>query len=522
MAERARAAAGASAAILSAGLDRTPVVAGALPEAAQGLARAVAALALPALASGEGVGVRQGEGEAPCSDVLALQSRFGLTGLAVVHWPEGETAGWVALASAGAGDSGPLTAQRLREIGESLRERCALLTKVTEATLLVERLEDVARASGDWSWETDEQNRYTWVSGTLPGASHADVRLPAIGEVIPSGLVVDWRGEPETPLRDFHAVLHEGGAIVRLVTREYTRGKARYVSRSAVPLRHADGSLRGFRGSARDVTESLEAKRGLWQRDEALRAAKEKAEASSRAKSMLVSKVGHELRAPLNAIVGLAQLIQARDVPADHETVERWVAQIAKTGWQMVDVLDMLMEVGRAGAMVASIASTPVDLVEIVREAIDLVERDAHARSIRIAFEAVGSVQAIVDRRAIHQVVVNLLGNAIKYNRDAGSVRVSVTQGDECRVEVSDTGRGLTREQLARLFRPFERLGAEHSGVAGHGLGLLICKELVASMHGKLQVRSKVGQGTTFTVVLPLPANSRTAGGDSVSSRMIA
>jgi signal transduction histidine kinase len=275
------------------------------------------------------------------------------------------------------------------------------------------------------------------------------------------------------------------------------------VSRSAVALLHADGSLRGYRGSARDVTESIQAKTELWRRDEALRLAKEQAEASSKAKSVLVSKVGHELRTPLNAIVGLAQLIQMRNAPSDTASVERWIAQIAKTGWHMVDVLDMLMEVGRAGAVNALIASQPVDVVRLIRDAMHIVEREAQARSISISFDSAAPVLAMGDRRAICQVVVNLLSNAIKYNREGGWVRLAVTDGEQTRIDIEDTGPGLTEEQMGRLYRPFERLGAESSEVQGHGLGLLICKELVASVRGTIEVQSKVGHGTTFSVFLP-------------------
>jgi len=370
--------------------------------------------------------------------------------------------------------------------------------QMQETTLLTQRLEDVARASGDWIWETDKQHRYTWVHGSSLG-----IRPPTIGELIPAGRVVNWLGEPELPLRDFHAVLSQGEPIVRLVTEEHQQGQARYVSRSAVALLHADGSLRGYRGSARDVTQSVEAKAQLWRRDEALRLAKEQAEASSHANSVLVSKVGHELRAPLNAIVGLAQLIQMRSAPGDNASVERWIAQIAKTGWHMVDVLDMLMELGRAGAVNASIGSKPVDVVEVVRDAMHIVEREALARSISIAFDRAAPVLAMGDRRAICQVVVNLLSNAIKYNCEGGWVRLDVTEGEHTRIDIQNTGPGLTKEQMGRLYRPFDRLGAEASDVQGHGLGLLICKELVTSMRGTIQVQSTVGYGTTFTVLLP-------------------
>jgi signal transduction histidine kinase len=370
--------------------------------------------------------------------------------------------------------------------------------RMQETMLLTQRLEDVARASGDWIWETDERHRYTWVHGAALGTP-----APVIGEPIPRGRVVNGLGEPESPPRDFHDVLDRGEPIVRLVTEEQANGRVRYVSRSAVALLHADGSLRGYRGSARDVTQSVEAKSRLWRRDEALRLAKEQAEASSQAKSALVSKVGHELRTPLNAIVGLAQLIQMRSAPGDRASVEGWVAQIARTGWHMVDVLDMLMELGRAGMVNALIPSQPVDVVEVVRDAMHLVERQAQARGITIAFDGAAPVLAMGDRRAICQVLVNLLSNAIKYNREGGWVRLDVSDGECTRIEIQDTGPGLTDEQMSRLYRPFDRLGAEASDVEGHGLGLSICKELVASVGGTIQVRSTLGRGTTFTVSLP-------------------
>ena len=503
--ECARAAAGATAAILSPGPDRAMVVCGALPDSAQGLVQAIMSIVWPSDAcNAGGVGLRTSWGAEACTDVLALQRRFGLHSLALMYRFDGAApTAWMALVDTALEDAQPVDCAQLRAIADWLRERCILQAQMRESRLVAQRLEDVARASGDWSWETDEQNRYTWVHGTSPFGLQHGIRPPTIGELIPSGLVVNGLGEPEVPLQDLHAVLRQGEAIVRLVTREQVQGQSRYVSRCAVPLLHADGSLRGYRGSARDVTQSLDAKARLWGRDKALCQAKEQAEASSQAKSVLVSKVVHELRTPLNAIVGLAQLIQTRRAAGDNATVERWVAQIAKTGWHMVDVLDVLMELGRAGVMNASITSKPVDLVEVVRDAMHIVEREAQARSITIAFDGHAPVPTLGDRRAICQVVVNLLSNAIKYNREGGWVRLSVTQGTHTQIEIQDTGLGLTEEQMGRLYRPFERLGANQSDVKGHGLGLSICKDLVASMRGTIQVRSTVGHGTTFTVLLP-------------------
>ena len=367
-----------------------------------------------------------------------------------------------------------------------------------DAVLMAQRLEDVARASGDWMWETDAQHRYTWVHGGAP-----DICRPVVGAAIHRGRVVNWLGEPEPPLRDLHAVLDAGQPIVRLVTEERVQGQTRYISRSAVVLRHPDGSLRGYRGSARDVTQSVQAKADLWRREQASRLAAEQAEATSREKSVLVSKVGHELRTPLNAIVGLAQLIQARGEPTDVATIERWIAQIAKTGLHMADVLDMLMELGRASSSQASLMREPVDVVSVVRDAIRIVEQEAEARFISIAFDHQGMAWTQGDRRAICQVLVNLLSNAIKYNRSGGWVRLSVAHGEETRIDIEDSGPGLSEKHASRLYQSFERLGAQGSAVKGLGLGLSICKELVALMQGTIEVRTAPGHGTTFTVLLP-------------------
>ena len=390
----------------------------------------------------------------------------------------------------------------------SVRLRVGALQRpgMRDALLMSERLQDVARASGDWIWETDAQHRCTWVHGAAADGPARGAWPLRVGERLPDSLVVDWRGAPELPLRRLHEVLDRCQPIVRLVTMERDAGGVHYVSRSAVPLLNADGSLRGYRGSARDVSQSLDAKLQLWRRDESLRRAKEQAEADCAAKAVLVSQVGHELRTPLNAIVGLAQLIQARQAGGEVGVVGDWIAQIARTGWHMADVLDLLMELGRAGSAGAALAREPVDTAALARDALGHVELEAQARGIGMVLEAPVPVQALADRRAVCQVLVNLLSNAVKYNRPGGMVWLRVSGGEQVRIEVRDTGPGLTDAQVRRLFKPFERLGVLDSQVKGHGLGLAICKELVGAMGGSLTAQGVAGAGSTFVVQLPAQA----------------
>jgi nitrogen-specific signal transduction histidine kinase len=244
-------------------------------------------------------------------------------------------------------------------------------------------------------------------------------------------------------------------------------------------------------------------------RVEALQCAKDRAEASSRDKSALVSKVSHELKTPLNAIVGLAQLIQMKQGAAASAGVGEWLEQIARTGWHMSDVIDTLMDYGRVGSGRSGIRCEPVDLLQAVQEAILIVEPEACKRAITIDVDAPPAAVARCDQRAIRQVLVNLLSNAVKYNVEGGRIWIGVRCAGQVTVSVRDSGPGLTEGQLARAFQPFERLGAERSGIKGHGLGLLICKELVEEMGGSISVQSVSGQGCTFAVSLPaaMPAH---------------
>jgi signal transduction histidine kinase len=234
-----------------------------------------------------------------------------------------------------------------------------------------------------------------------------------------------------------------------------------------------------------------------------LRLALEQAQAASCAKSVMIAKLGHELKQPLNAMVGLAQCARMRcERESQPAGIEVWLDKIARLGWHMADVVDTLMELGPGGAGCLH-GGDSFDVLEALTDALCIVEADAARRGVTIGF--VGDMQASVqaDRRALRQVLVNLLSNAVKYNNEGGRVCVSVRGGDRVRIVVHDTGPGLTSEQCARLFQAFDRLGAEHTAVQGHGLGLLLCRELLLAMDGSIEVDSAEGAGCTFTVTLP-------------------
>lgn len=239
----------------------------------------------------------------------------------------------------------------------------------------------------------------------------------------------------------------------------------------------------------------------LLARDTTDQRAREIAENDSRAKDELIARLGHELRTPLNAMLGFAQLLELEPLTSDlHDDVER----IITGGRHMQALIDDVLDLARLRAGRGDINKGPINVLDIVQGVVELVEPLAAQRSIRRVIDPAVPLIADADRRRLWQVLLNLVGNALKYGREGGSVRVGIVPitGSRIRIEVEDDGAGLSPRTLDRLFRPFERLGAEHSGIEGSGLGLALSHALVTAMGGVLTVASRYGVGSVFAIVL--------------------
>jgi PAS domain S-box-containing protein len=246
--------------------------------------------------------------------------------------------------------------------------------------------------------------------------------------------------------------------------------------------------------------------------EQAQRAAAEAAEAANRSKSEFLSRMSHELRTPLNAVIGFAQLLGMDELDEEQHD---GVRQIIRGGEHLLGLINEVLDIARIETGRLSVSIEPVRVDEVVKDAIDLVRPLASARSIdfpsNVTDACVCHVQG--DRQRLKQVLLNLLGNAVKYNRDRGRVDLSCQHmpNGRIRVSVTDTGPGIAPDKLALVFTPFERLDAENSSVEGTGLGLALARGLVDAMGGELGVDSTVGTGTTFwveldTVATPLDA----------------
>jgi PAS domain S-box-containing protein len=237
----------------------------------------------------------------------------------------------------------------------------------------------------------------------------------------------------------------------------------------------------------------------------ALRAARDEAERANRSKSEFLSAMSHELRTPMNAILGFGQLLESDPALGLPEGQKGYVREILRAGEHLLELINDVLDLARIEAGKQEVRLEPVQVSTLVDECLSLMQPVAGVRGIglREAAQLPDEHFVIADRTRLKQVLLNLLSNAIKYNRAGGSVQVTCeTDADALRISVSDTGNGLSPEQCQRLFRAFERLGAESGTIEGAGIGLVLCRRLVDLMQGSIGLHSVVDQGSTFWVRL--------------------
>ncbi|MCI1192046.1 PAS domain-containing protein [Calidifontimicrobium sp. SYSU G02091] len=311
------------------------------------------------------------------------------------------------------------------------------------------------------------------------------------------GRPFDFFAAPDAPGRALltEALRRRGDATV--VVDGCRRDGSRFVNElTIVAARDAAGRTTHLIGLLHDLSE----------RQQAEKARQEKlvAEMASRSKTEFMSRMSHEMRTPLNAIIGFAQLLRLRSgARLDH------VDHILDAGRHLLTLVNDVLDLQRVEAGELALQLRPVALSPLIDECLTMLGPLADARAVHQRRDPdAAPLHALADAQRLRQVLLNIGSNAVKYNRPAGRVEWSVAAGEAGRVVVTiaDTGAGMTPDQLARLFQPFERLGRETSTIEGTGLGLVIARRLVEAMHGRLTLASQPGAGTQVRIELPAAA----------------
>ncbi len=295
-------------------------------------------------------------------------------------------------------------------------------------------------------------------------------------------------------------VLTDGKVTNYELTARTRAGKETVVSYNATTFYDRDRKLQGVFAAARDFTERKRLDQILEERNVELQNAKVVAEQANRSKSDFLSSMSHELRSPLNAILGFAQLMES-DSPPPTPGQKASIDLILQAGWHLLKLINEILDLAKIESGTVSLSSESVSLEEVMVECHRMIEGQAQKRGIQMSFPRFDFPCFVhADQTRLKQVLINFLSNAIKYNRERGTVEVTyvgIAPG-RVRIAIRDSGAGLPPEKLAQLFQPFNRLGQEASGEEGTGIGLVVARQLIELMGGVMGVESVVGAGSVF------------------------
>ncbi len=317
--------------------------------------------------------------------------------------------------------------------------------------------------------------------------------------------------DPERAEAAIEQVLGEKKVTDYELTARARDGSETVVSYNATTFYDRDRRLQGVFAAARDITERKRLDQVLQEKNVELESARQVAEKASLAKSDFLSSMSHELRSPLNAILGFAQLLES-DTPPPSSSQRESIAQILQAGWHLLRLINEILDLVKVESGQVPLSEEPVLLAEVVLECVGMVEPEAQQRDIALSFPQFASNRFVrADRTRLKQVLINLLSNAIKYNRRQGMIEIHcIDSGPErVRLSIMDQGAGLDAEQLLQLFQPFNRLCQEAGGEEGTGIGLVVAKRLVELMGGSIGVESTVGTGSVFWFELLAVAKPR-------------
>ncbi|WP_111640689.1 hybrid sensor histidine kinase/response regulator [Marinimicrobium alkaliphilum] len=291
-----------------------------------------------------------------------------------------------------------------------------------------------------------------------------------------------------------------GGDMFDIEYRIYSKqGELRWIRARGRASFDDEGKPSRMSGTNMDITDIKRAEERVVQ-------AKEAAERANQAKSEFLSSMSHELRTPLNAILGYAQLFEY-DTNINEQQLDN-LHEIRKAGQHLLQLINDVLDLAKIESGKMTVSLEPVLVSRVISDCLTLVQPQADEKSIRITtvLNQLESIYVVADHIRLKQALINLMNNAVKYNRVGGDVEVklSAQPGNQLRISVRDTGKGIAAARRGEVFEPFNRLNAEYSKVEGSGVGLVITKQLVEMMNGRLDFTSVESMGSEFWIDLPL------------------
>ncbi len=392
-------------------------------------------------------------------------------------------------------------AERQRVEKELSRARDELELRIAERTRELrqseERFRDFASTSSDYFFEMDADlrfsyfsDRFTEIAGISPdrllGKTRQETGIPGVEQEAWRRHLTDLAAH--RPFRNFvHPRTHPDGSVV-------------YLSVNGIPVFDAGNRFLGYRCTGTDITATVKA-------DDERRLAQKQAEQANLAKSEFMASMSHDLRTPLNAIIGFSEMIRRQYLgPLSDSKYEEYADNIHASAEHLLALVNDILDLSTIEAGKQPLAKERFDAGEAVRECAKIVAEEARSRGIDLVTKAPKNLPRLyADRRAVKQILLNLLSNALKFTPAGGRITVSATASTRKTVfKIADTGKGIAAKRLAEIMDPLAR--ADHDPYLtgdGWGLGLTITKSLVDVHGGTLEIKSKVGKGTTVTVSLP-------------------